>query len=184
MPAGEGANTLSPAHVHQRRNRMTTQNQDQKKVWELIKDIRVTQIVTHAENGKLAARPMSAVNKEFDGALWFFTKADSPKIAEIEQNKNVLLAYSEPSKQEYISIQGTAEILNDRAKIAELWSEFNRAWFPEGKDDPTIRLIRVEVTSAEYWDAAANALVMLYAYTVALLTGETPKVGENRKVAY
>ena len=156
----------------------------QKKVWELIKDIRVAQLVTHGESETLSARPMQAVNKHFDGTLWFFTQNTSPKIQEIQRNANVLLSYSEPAKQDYLSVQGKAEVVQDRAKIDELWSEPLRAWFPQGKDDPKIALLRVDVTRAEYWDAPSSALVMIYGYAVARLTGKTPKVGENKKVAF
>jgi general stress protein 26 len=161
-----------------------TGTKDQKKVWELIKDIRTALLVTHGENEALHARPMVAMGKAFDGILWFFTKADSPKIGEIKHNPNILLSYSHPSKQEYVSIQGIAEVSSDRAKIHELWSEIARIWFPEGRDDPTIRIIKVKVDCAEYWDSPAGSLVMIYGYAKARFTGEVPKVGENKKVAF
>lgn len=161
-----------------------TADKERQKVWELIKDIRIAQIVTHAEGEMLAARPMAALNREFTGILWFYTKVDSPKIAEIDANPNVLLAYSEPAKQEYISIQGKAEILNDRQKINEFWSEYCRIWFPQGKEDESIRLLKVTVERAEYWDSPASKLVMIYSYAIARFTGEVPEVGQNRKVAF
>lgn len=154
------------------------------KVWELIKDIRITQLVTHVNSETLAARPMYPMNKEFDGSLWFFTEVDSPKNAEVEANSHVLLSYSDPAKNNYVSIQGHATISNDREKIAELWSEGARAWFPKGEKDETLRLLRVVVNRAEYWDSPSSKLVMLYGYAYARITGETPKVGENKKVAF
>ncbi len=154
------------------------------KVWEMIKDIRIAQLVTHAQDGMLHARPMAALNKGFDGKLWFYTVESAPKITEIQINPRVLLAYSDPSKQAYISVQGMAEVTNDRRLIDEFWIEAARMWFPKGKDDPTIRLLSVDVVSAEYWDSASNTFSMLYSYTVARLTGQTPDMGENRKVAF
>jgi len=154
------------------------------KVWELIKDIRIAQLVTHGEGDFLNARPMAAMNKDFDGALWFFTEAGSPKISEIQNNAHILLIFNKPSDQEYVSVQGRAEVLNDRKRITELWSEAARIWFPKGTDDPSIRLIRVDVSRAEYWDSPSSTLVMIYGYAVARLTGETPKVGDNKKVAF
>jgi general stress protein 26 len=160
-----------------------TNAQNQKKVWELIKDIKIPLLVTHTDNG-LHARPMGALNRDFDGKLWFFTKSDAPKIDEIKRNPNVLLSYSNPSKQEYVSITGTAAVLDDRNKIKELWSEMARIWFPKGSEDPSIRLIRIDVESAEYWDSPASAVVLLYGYAKAQITGETPKIGENKKVSF
>ncbi|MBM3618435.1 MAG: general stress protein [Alphaproteobacteria bacterium] len=155
-----------------------------KKVWELIKDIRIAQLVTHVNSETLAARPMYAMNKDFDGNLWFFTDASSPKVDEVKAHSHVLLSYSDPSKNNYVSIQGHATISDDREKIAELWSEGARAWFPKGEKDENLRLLRVVVNRAEYWDSPSSTLVMAYGYAYARLTGETPKVGENKKVAF
>ncbi|MBX3528779.1 MAG: pyridoxamine 5'-phosphate oxidase family protein, partial [Rhodoblastus sp.] len=60
------------------------------KVWDLIKNIRVAMFVTQDSDGRLAARPMSAVNKTFDGALWFMTAGDSAKLDELRASTNVL----------------------------------------------------------------------------------------------
>lgn len=161
-----------------------TDEKARKKVWDMIKDIRTAQMVTHLGDNRLTARPMQAMNREFDGSLWYFTPANTGKVEEIAQNPHVLLAYNNDAKHDYVTLQGRAEVLDDRAKIKELWSEMARIWFPAGPDDPNLRLIRVEIERAEYWDSPSQSLVLLYGYAVARLTGETPKVGENKKVAF
>lgn len=161
-----------------------TDAEARKKVWEMIQDIRIAQLVTHHSQEGLCSRPMAAMNKDFNGTLWYFTSEGSPKIADIEHNPDVLLCYSRPSKQEYISIQGKARVSNDRTMIAELWSEYARPWFPQGKDDASIRLISVDITRAQYWDSATDTLELIYGYVYARVTGKTPDAGENRKVAF
>lgn len=153
------------------------------KVWDMIKDIRVTLMATQDSNGKLHARPMVATQENFDGTLWFFTRADSRKVEEIEQNPAVLLNYAEPSDQNYVAITGTAEIVRDRQLIQDMWSEGMRTWFPDGKEDPNIALVRVNAESAEYWDAPSSALVYAYGYVKARLTGESPDPGDVGRVA-
>lgn len=159
-------------------------NEARVKVWEMIKDIRVSQMVTKDKSGRLYARPMVAVQEKFDGELWFFTEANSPKIEEIQKDANVLLSYSEPADQNYVSINGTAKIVTDRAKITELWSEYLRTWFPKGKEDPNIALICVTVEQAEYWDAPTSAFLHAYGYVKAVVTGKQPEAGDNRKVSF
>ncbi len=143
-------------------------------------------MITHASGEKLSARPMVAVGLEqFAGELWFFTSIDSPKVEEIRANPEVLLAYSEPKDQHYISIRGHAELVQDRAKIDQYWNEKVRAWFPDGKDDPRVALVQVTVESAEYWDAPASSWVYLYGYAKAAITGEPLKdVAENETVRF
>lgn len=158
---------------------------DRQKVWELIKDIRVALLVTTGDGGRLHGRPMAAMNKDFDGALWFASREGAPKLGEISGNTNVLLAYSEPKNQNYVSVSGSATVVRDTTKVKELWSEPARVWFPKGPEDPEIALIRVEVESAEYWDAPSSAWVYAMGYVKARVTGEPPKdVGENKVVNF
>ena len=158
---------------------------DRQKVWELIKDIKIALLVTTGDGGKLRGRPMAAMNKDFDGDLWFASREGAPKLAEIAEHAQVLLAYSEPKSQNYVSVSGTATVVRDRSKVKELWSEGARVWFPKGPDDPDLSLIRVAVESAEFWDAPSSAWVYAMGYAKARLTGKSPRdVGENKVVNF
>lgn len=152
-----------------------------RKVWEMVKDVEIAMMVTEGDDGHLRGRPMRSVNKEFDGVLWFFASAGS---AVVHETGKVLLAYSDPSSQNYVSIAGTAEVVKDVAKQKQLWSEPLRVWFPGGAEDPKIALIRVECEGAEYWDSPSSTLVHAYGYLKAVTTGEPPHPGENDKVDF
>jgi len=155
------------------------------KVWEMIRDIEVAVMVTVDGQGRLRGRPMRAVKvKEFTGTLWFFTAQASPKAEEIGHDGRVLLAYSDPSGQDYVSVAGQAEVLRDPARQKELWSEPLRVWFPGGPEDPRAALLKVEVEGAEYWDAPSSTLVHAYGYVKARVTGEPPHPGANDKVDF
>lgn len=153
-----------------------------KKVFDLIKDIQVSMLTTYAPEGFLHARPMVARAHEADGDLWFFTDRHSEKIPEIRADPRVAVCYSEPSDQNYVSISGTASVVDDRAKIRELWSEPMRTWFPKGTDDPDLILIRVKAERAQYWDSPSSAIVYAYGYVKARITGERPNPGDEGKV--
>jgi len=155
------------------------------KVWELIREVQVAMMVTLDEQGQMRGRPMRAVSlKEFSGTLWFFTSQPTPKTTEIQHDDRVLLAYSDPSSQNYVSLSGSAQVIRDTAKRKELWSEPLRTWFPKGPDDPHAALLKVEVEGAEYWDAPSSTFLHAYGYVKARLTGEPPKAGDNDKVAF
>lgn len=155
------------------------------KVWELIREVQVAMMVTLDGQGRMRGRPMRAVAlKEFDGTLWFFTSQPSPKTDEIRQDDRVLLAYADPSAQNYVAVSGHAQVVRDAAKQRELWSEPLRAWFPKGAEDPHAALVKVEVEGAEYWDAPSSTFIHAYGYVKARLTGEPPQAGENDKVAF
>ena len=96
----------------------------------------------------------------------------------------MLLAYSDPRRQNYVSVRGTAQVVRDAARQKELWSEPLRVWFPKGAEDPAVALLRVKVEGAEYWDAPSSTLVHAYGYLKAVTTGEPPKPGDNDKVDF
>ena len=92
----------------------------QQKVWDMIRDVEIAMMVTMDEEGRFRSRPMRAVKQEFNGTLWFFTKAGSPKTDELKQDERTLLAYSDPKSQNYVSIGGTARIVRDVAKQKDI----------------------------------------------------------------
>jgi len=104
---------------------------------------------------------METPAKGFDGSLWFFTAIDSPKAKEIERRSKVNVSYANRDKQQYVSLSGTARVVRDAAKAAELWEPNAAAWFPKGPSDPNVGLIRVDIESAEYWDSATGKMVYL-----------------------
>lgn len=152
-----------------------------KKLFELIKDVKIAMMTTVDSDGTLNSRPMWNNDADENGDLWFFTKLHSPKTAEISKDNQVNLAYSDPSSQNYVSVAGKAEIVRDQAKINEKWNESLKTWFPNGKNDPEVALIRVHPEKGEYWDSPNSKMLHLYGYVKASLTGESPKT-ETKKV--
>jgi len=159
-------------------DRMTREEMLQK-VGDLIKDIKMAMLTTEAEDGVLRSRPMATQNSSFDGTLWFFTSASSGKVGELDWNPEVNLSYAEPSDTKYVSVSGNGEIVRDRAKMQELWSDIYKAWFPQGLNDPDVCLLIVEVSAAEYWEAKSGKMVQLFGYIKALATGERAQGGEH-----
>lgn len=150
----------------------STKSHDLSKLLEKIKDARYAMLTTADEAGHLHARPMYTQEPAADGTLWFFTDKDSAKVHEVRLDSQVCVAYADPGSSLYVSVTGTAKVVTDRAKIHELWSESLKAWFPGGKDDPHIALLRVDIERGEYWDSPSNVLVQAYAYVKAIATGE------------
>ena len=145
----------------------------------LIKDVEVAMFTTTGVDGRLYSRPLGTQEVEFDGDLWFATSADSPKVAEIALNPRVNVAYASPSKNSYVSVAGTARIVDDRAKIDALWSPAMKLFFPEGKDDPNLRLIHVQAESAEYWDGPGTLLGKALSFVLSAVQDEPSRLGDN-----
>ena len=151
------------------------------KLWSMMKDAKFAMLTTD-DGEHLRARPMAASQKEFDGTLWFFTRRSAPKVDEVENEHRVGVTYSNPDSQNYVSLSGRATLVQDRAAIDAHWSDILSTWFPKGKDDPDVALLRIEVSDAEYWDAPNSVMVHAYGYLKAKLTGVPPKGGDNEKL--
>ncbi|MBW4591953.1 MAG: pyridoxamine 5'-phosphate oxidase family protein [Brasilonema angustatum HA4187-MV1] len=158
-------------------------NEQIKKLRELIKDIDIGMLTTVDEDGSLRSRPMSINSEvELNGDLWFFTYASSHKVTEIEQQERVNVSFSDPQKQNYVSVSGSAQLVRDRNKLQQLWKPQLKAWFPKELDEPDIALLKVSVEKAEYWDAPSSFVAHTIGLVKAMTTGEKPNVGENEKV--
>jgi general stress protein 26 len=151
-------------------------------LWKRIKDIRFAMLTTLDDDGSLTARPMTTVQKEFSGTLWYFTSRSSPGSRAVEANGNAGIHYSEPKDDVYVSLSGDARLEHDRARMEALWSPMVKAWFPGGLDDPDLVLLRVDVHKAEYWDVDESKPVQLFKMAKAAVTGVPPKLGEHRTV--
>ena len=152
------------------------------KVMDLVKQARFAMFGTYDANGNNHSRPMAAVSHEHGDELWFFCRSDSRKVREIGADPRVTIDYCDDSNQNYVSVLGRATVIEDRAKAKELWMEPLRTWFPEGTDDPHVRLIRVDMETAEYWDSPSSLIVHGFGYLKAVATGEPPAPGDIAQV--
>lgn len=152
-------------------------------VWKRIKDVRFAMLTTIDAEGSLTARPMTTVQKDFAGTLWFYTSKSSPPAADVARDGTVGIQYSEPRDDLYVSLSGHARIDHDRAQMEALWTPAVKVYFPGGLDDPDLTLLRIDVYLAEYWDVTESKPVQLYKMAKAALKGERPKdLGEHRTV--
>lgn len=158
---------------------MQQKNENAEKLKELVEDIKMAMLVTINENHELKARPMSTAQVDDEGNLWFFTNEFSGKVKEVSLNHEVMLNYSSPSVNSYLTIKGNAMLVNDDAKIKELWNPVYKAWFPKGEGDPAIILLKVTPAEAEYWDGSSSKIVVAVQLLKALVTGKEYDAGEH-----
>lgn len=161
---------------------MNDRNENLRKLGELIKDVRVAMLTTVAADGRVVSRPVATQDAEFDGDLWFATDIRSGKVREIEGNPHVNVAYAAPGDNTFVSVAGRASLVRDRAKIHELWSAPMKVYFPEGKDDPNLCLVRVEAESAEYWDGPGTLVGKALYLITAAATDDPEAMSDNERI--
>jgi general stress protein 26 len=155
-------------------------NDHTRTVAELLEGQRFGFLTTRSPDGTLTSRPMTLQEVEFDGDLWFFAERDSHPVRHITLSPQVNVGVG--SGGSWVSLTGRATVVDDPAKKRELWNSAVEAWFPDGPDDDSVVLLKVEGDSAEYWDSPGGRLATVFSFAKAKLTGERIEGGENEKV--
>lgn len=158
----------------------TTPDSDVTTVAELASDISFAMLTTVDETGTLVSRPMASHGVDEQGDLWFLSSRDSRKIAQITANPRVGVALT--SRDVWISVAGTAEVVEDDQKAAELWSPQMESWFPQGPDDPSVVVVKVTGETAEYWDTPGGLVASALSFVKVKTTGKRYSGNENEVV--
>lgn len=147
-------------------------------VADIIRDITVAMLVTLDAGGNPRSRPMGTQETPFDGTLWFFTSRDSEKVDDITRDPRVNVAYASTGSESYLSVSGRAQVVNDRVLARDLWSPILKAWF-DGPDDPDLRLIRIDVEHAEYWNTPGGKIASLFSLVKGAITGDGERMNRD-----
>ena len=129
-----------------------------KEIAEKMRDIDFTMLSTRTEGGAIAGRPMSNNREvEYDGDCYFFACEDTRAVGDIRRDPNVGLGFQSKSgllgmKPFFLTVEGQASLIKDKARFAEHWNKDLDAWFKQGIDTPGLTLIKVHAERLHYWD--------------------------------
>ena len=164
----------------------TTSSEDHEKLWDLIKDMRFGMFThRHPGSGMLHSIPLTTQNKavDEDNALYFFIARSSEAAQCIASEPQVNVSYADLANDSYVSVSGAAAILEDQAKKDALFTPMAKAWFPGGPTDPTMALLKVTISQAEFWDVKESKMTQLFKMAKAAVTGTPPSgMGEHREL--
>jgi general stress protein 26 len=157
-----------------------SEGEKRQRLSELVSRFNTAMLVTRTDSGGMRARPLSIADSGEDGALYFSTAIDSPKVEELERDPHVAVVMQDGRR--YVSISGVARIVRDRALIERLWTASWKIWFPEGKDDPSLCVLLVEPIEAAYWDMSGREGVKyVFQMAKAFLTGTQPPSDQDER---
>ncbi len=151
------------------------------KLHELLQHFSTVMLVTRTSTDQLRSRPMALADVEPTGTLWLLTDQRSEKLEEILEHHTVNVVAQ--SSTTFLSISGVAYPVDDRQKIAELWKEPWKVWFPGGKHDPSLILLKIHGDIGEYWDnSGSSGLKYLIEAGKAYLSGTRPDVAHDPQI--
>lgn len=152
---------------------------EHKKLLDIVEDFDTAMMVTSHPNHGLDARPMAIAEMDEAGSLWFVSSKHSGKMIDIKEDAHSAITLQSSSK--YVSISGVVRVVNDRAKVEQLWNEAWKVWFPEGKSDPSIVLLQFLPQHGEYWDNSGfKGVKYMVQAGKAYLQGDTPQPDKDQ----
>lgn len=148
------------------------------KLREMVNAVSVCMFTTVDDNGMVTTRPMTTIDIDGEGNLWFFTNEFGEKILEESYDNRAYLIYSHPGANTYLYVKGTSNLIVDHTKMEELWKPMLKAWFPQGVKDAKLCLIKVITEEAKYWNSSSNKMVVFYNMVKAIAKKEKYEEGE------
>lgn len=103
------------------------------------------------DDGLPESRMMQTLRIEKDFIIWLGTKPNTQKVAQVKNNPNVSVYYTEAHSTGYVNIQGKAEIINDNEIKEKHWKEGWEAFYADkDKDFVLIRITPLKLQMVSY----------------------------------
>lgn len=105
-------------------------------------------IMMRLENSAEHGEPMTAqLDRDAHHAIWFFMKRDNRIAAGGAANGQV----QTKGHDVFASITGVLIEETDLSIREKQWDNMVEAWFPNGKNDPDVLMLRFDIADSELW---------------------------------
>jgi general stress protein 26 len=150
------------------------------KLKNLVDSIDVGMVCSRTGDGSnIHAVPMSRQEVDDDGNIWYLISADSETHRNLMNNSKVTVLFADIKAYEFLSVDGNAEISRDPERIEKYWNKMMEAWFERGKEDPSIRVMKVATDDAYYWDNKSNKVVTFLKVAASAISGKKMDIGRS-----
>lgn len=131
--------------------------------------------------GELHSRPLTIGAIDDDGTFRFLVDASASWVGGLRHGEAMNLAITNDDDKVWVSVAGTASVTDDRAAAHRLWNSEAERFFSGGVDDPNLRVLELDPTTAEYWDAPSSRIERL-AVKAGSLLGRQGSSGESGSI--
>lgn len=149
------------------------------KLAELVDKIDIGMVISRNENNDLHIVPISRQEVDEQGNIWMLISAESQLHQNLLENNRIDISYSHIGDYNFLSVSGKATISRDQARIDKYWNKLMETWFEKGKEDPHIRVLKVETNDAHYWDNKSNKLVTFFKVATNAIIGTQMDIGRE-----
>ncbi len=104
------------------------------------------------EQGSLISCPLLVASVNDFGEFWFVTQRSHSLEEAVHGSHEVSVNMA--SSGEFLSLIGTIVQCKEPERVAELWNERWRSWFPEGVLDHSFTALIFDAKQGEYWSSS------------------------------
>jgi general stress protein 26 len=150
------------------------------KLSELVNKIDVGMLCTYPGNGAYVHTvPMSRQEVDEEGNIWYLFSSESETYANLKNDNKISILFSQVGDYNFLAVNGIAEVSEDKERIDKYWNKFIEAWFEKGKEDPRIRILKVKVRDAHYWDNKTNKVGTFLKLAASVVSGQKLDIGRE-----
>lgn len=152
------------------------------RLWKAIEDHRIGMLGVTGDSHHF--QPMTAFAEPEANQVWFFTRNDTDLAREVATQPGAEATFIFQDRKLQACVDGRISLDHDRGRIDRHWNAHVAAWYPEGKDDPRLTLLRLDVTEAGVWVTEGGLLKYAFEVAKANASSATPDVGERRDLNF
>ena len=126
------------------------------------------------------AQPMTAFREAETGTIWFFTRDDTDlaKDAGIGGGQSAMFHYGSKDQNTWACIHGELSVQgHDREIIDRYWNPVLAAWYPDGKEDAHLTILRFDADDGRVWVNKGGLIKFAFEIAKANLTKSLPDAG-------
>lgn len=129
-------------------NKQGNPDELKQKFWKALADSPFVFLERKAEPGE-AVVMTAKLDRDANSAIWFFTKRSNS----LAQMGEAVCTFASKDHQIFARFEGRLSEETSRERLEKEWDRITAAWYDEGKDDPDLLMLRMDLGDAEIWDS-------------------------------
>ena len=148
--------------------------------WDKMEKCRT--VMLGSPNHRSHMQPMTPFAAREEDAIWFFVRKDADLTKETSEGGDVHMCLMAPDGEYQACVFGKLEIAKSRGHVERFWNPVVAAWYPDGKSDPALTMLRFSPRDAQIWASNGSAMRFGWEIAKANITGKKPDVGHSEAI--
>jgi general stress protein 26 len=127
-------------------------------------------------------QPMTPFIEPTNGEIYFFTRTDTDLARAVGDGAEAMFIVQSKDHTLQACVGGRLDLRADRERINRYWNAIVAAWYPGGRDDPELTLLRLRARDAQVWLSDHGPLKFALEIARANATHREPDVGQSERL--